>query len=345
MEEKNNTLGLVQELVITPEAKISAIEEITRAEIDVQITTAKKYPRNISKFRQDAMSMATADIETAASCFYKLKRGKGEEAKIIEGPSVRLAEIVANAWGNMRYGARIVNEADKEVTAQGVAHDLEKNVASTIEVSRRITTKDNRRFGDDMIQVTKNAACSIALRNAIFKTVPFTYAKQIYEQAKKVAVGNAKTLLERRQQMLDSFAKMSVTKKQILEYVEKESVEEIGLTEIELMIGVFNAIKDGDATINETFVPKNGKPVVSMPQELPTPSPEEVTLENCINEKQRAKLFAVANASGLKVEPDKTDALHNLLKKDYGIDSIVKIQKEWFDDILSKIPEIKKSEK
>lgn len=247
------------------EASPTVIAEITRAETDMQITTAKKYPRSIKKFRQDAMSMATADAETAASCFYKLKRGHGDDAKIIEGPSVRLAEIVANAWGNMRYGARIVNEGEREVTAQGMAHDLEKNVASTIEVARRITTKDGRRFGDDMVQVTKNAACSIALRNAIFKAVPFTYAKQIYEQCKKVAVGGAKTLKERCQYMLDAFSKISVSKEQVLTYLEKTSVEDIGLTEIELMIGVFTAIKDGDTTIDQAFPSK--KAGVAMPKE------------------------------------------------------------------------------
>jgi len=251
-----------QERVI--ETSPTVIAQITRAETDIQIETAKKYPRSIKKFRQDAMSMATSDVETAASCFYKLKRGHGEDAKIIEGPSVRLAEIIANAWGNMRYGARIVNEGEREVTAQGVAHDLEKNVASTIEVARRITTKEGRRFGDDMVQVTKNAACSIALRNAIFKAVPFTYAKQIYEQCKKVAVGGAKTLKERCQQMLDAFAKISVSKAQVLAYLEKTSIEEIGLAEIELMIGVFTAIKDGDTTIDQAFPSKKGS--VEMPK-------------------------------------------------------------------------------
>ncbi len=243
----------------------SALTQITRSEIDMQIATAKKWPRNLAKFRQDALSMATADIETAASCFYKLKRGQGENSKIIEGPSVRLAEIVANAWGNMRYGARIVNEGEKEVTAQGIAHDLEKNVSSTIEVSRRITTKDGYRFSDDMIMVTKNAASSIALRNAIFKTVPFTYVKQIYEKAKEVAVGSAKTLKERCQQMLEQFSKISVSKEQVLTYLEKESTEEIGLADIELMIGVFNAIKDGDTTIDQSF-PVRAKPTVKKPE-------------------------------------------------------------------------------
>ena len=230
---------------------VNALDTITRGEIDIAINTAKRFPRVISTFRQKAMTMATSDAETAASCFYKLARGGNH----IEGPSVRLAEIVASAWGNLRFGARIVNEDDKFVTAQGVAHDLEANVSTTVEVRRRITDKNGNKFKDDMIAVTCNAACAIALRNAIFKTVPFTYAKQIFEQAKKTAVGDVKTIGERRKQMVDSFGKMGVSLDQILVMVGRPSLEDVGLAEIELLIGVFNAIKDGDTTVEEQFPP------------------------------------------------------------------------------------------
>lgn len=258
--------------------EITNLPSITRAEIDMQVATAKQYPRSLEKFRQEALSMACADREIAASCFYKLKRGRGADAKVIEGPSVRLAEIVANAWGNLRFGARTVDEGAKDVIAQGVAHDLEKNVCNTIEVSRRITTSDGKRYSDDMIGVTKNAACSIALRNAIFKTVPFTYVKSIYLKCKEVAVGNAKTLIERRGEMLDTFSKMSVTKEQILAFTEKPSLEDIGLSEIEDLIGVYNAIRDGDTTIDEQFKPgkveANGMPKRKSETAEATPAPQ-----------------------------------------------------------------------
>lgn len=55
------------------------------------------------------------------------------------------------------------------MTAQGVFHDLERNVAITYEVRRRIVDKNGRRYKPDMIGVTANAACSIALRNAILR--------------------------------------------------------------------------------------------------------------------------------------------------------------------------------
>ena len=233
------------------------MSELMRSEIDIQIATAKRYPRSIETFRQQALSMATIDKDIAASCFYKLKRkGKeGEGSTIIEGPSVRLAEIVASAWKNLRFGARVIDEDARFVTAQGMAHDLENNVCNVIEVTRRITTRTGARYSDDMIVVTKNAACSIALRNAIFKTVPFAYAKQIYEAAKKTAIGDAKTLFERRQSMTDAFTKIGVTKEQLLKFCEKPSMEDVGLAEIEELIGVFTAIKDGDTTVDEQFNP------------------------------------------------------------------------------------------
>ncbi len=240
--------------------EMTPLENIARAENDIAITTAKNFPRSISKFRQDAMTMATIDAEVAASCFYKLSRG----GKIIEGPSVRLAEIVASAWGNFNFGARIIEEGERYVVAQGIAHDLERNVRTTVEVRRRITNKEGVRFNDDMIAMTCNAASSIALRNAVFKAVPFTYVKIIFEQTKKVAIGDVKTISMRRQTMVESFAKMGVNTEMILSHVERVAIEDIGLTEIETLFGVFTAIKDGETTIEEQF----GEPVQLSPEEM-----------------------------------------------------------------------------
>src|SRR5687767_2260566 len=99
----------------------TALEQITRGEIDMQVATAKRYPRSISNFKQKAMEMATLDEETAESCFYNLPR----DGKEIQGPSARLAEIVASAWRNTRSGARVIANDGKSITAQGFCHDLE----------------------------------------------------------------------------------------------------------------------------------------------------------------------------------------------------------------------------
>ena len=138
--------------------------------------------RNITAFKRQAMDMATLDDETAASCFYCLPRG----GKKIMGPSARLAEIVASAWGNMRAQSKVVEVNDKEVVAEGACWDLEKNVLISVQVRRRITDSKGIRFNDDMIVVTGNAASSIALRNAVFKVVPAAMTKSIYEAVKQI---------------------------------------------------------------------------------------------------------------------------------------------------------------
>ncbi|HCU25986.1 MAG TPA: hypothetical protein DF383_13290 [Deltaproteobacteria bacterium] len=220
-----------------------------RSDVDIQIATAHRYPRSITRFKQTALAMATSDEDTAASCFYKLKRGDKE----IEGPGVRLAEIVGSAWNNLRYGSRIVGEDEKWVIAQGMAHDLENNVAMTIEVRRRITDKYGKRYSDDMVAVTANAACAIALRNAIFKVVPKTFVDAIYESAKKVAIGDATTLVSRRQKALEYFQKLSVSLDRILAVLGKAGLEDINLKDLETLTGLKTAIKDGDTTIEAAF--------------------------------------------------------------------------------------------
>ncbi|KAG1166891.1 hypothetical protein G6F35_017935 [Rhizopus arrhizus] len=106
--------------------------------------------------------MVTLSQSIAEQCVYALPR----DGKTIEGPSARFAEVIASAWGNNRAGARVIDDKGEFIIAQGVFHDLERNVAITYEVQRRIVDRQGRRFKPDMIGVTANAACSIALRNA-----------------------------------------------------------------------------------------------------------------------------------------------------------------------------------
>lgn len=239
---------------IEPEqVTLTALESITRGEIDVQIATAKKYPRQLSLVKQRMLSFATLDEETAAGCFYTLPGRKGGDGKPLQGPSVRLAEIAISQYQHIRAASRIVADDGKFITAQGMVHDLENNVAISIEVKRRVTSKDGKRYSDDMVATTGNAACSIALRNAVFRVVPMALVKPIYEAAKKLAIGDSKSLVQRRSSSLDHFAKLGVSKERVCEALNVRSIDDIQLDHIEILIGYANAIKDGDATVDEVF--------------------------------------------------------------------------------------------
>ena len=166
-----------------------------------------------------------------------------------------MAEVVASAWGNCRAGARVVGEDDRFVTAQGAFIDLQRNVAITYEVRRRITDSKGRKYSDDMIGVTANAACSIALRNAVFKVVPMALARDIYQAARQTAIGNAETLSAKRAAMVAYFGKMGVTPEQVYAAVDKPGIEDIGIDELLVLKGTATAIKDGDTTVDQAFPP------------------------------------------------------------------------------------------
>jgi len=118
-----------------------ALASIERAQVDVQIATARKYPRTLSKVKERMLSFATLDEETASSCFYTLPARRGGDDKPIQGPSVRMAEIALASYQHVKAGSRIINDDGKFLTAQAVVHDLENNVAVSIEVQRRVTGK------------------------------------------------------------------------------------------------------------------------------------------------------------------------------------------------------------
>ena len=219
------------------------------AEVDVQISTAKRFPRSIARFRSTAMGMVTLNEEIAAGCFYALSR----QGKAIEGASIRMAEIVASAWGNLRCGARVCGIEDREIVAEGVCWDLEANVVFRMETRRRITTAQGKRYGDDMIVVTGNAACSIAVRNAILRVVPLVYVDELTEAAKQVVRGDAKTLAVRRVDALRALTAMGANEARVLARLGRASVEEIGLDDLVMLRGLRTSIKEKHATLDEVF--------------------------------------------------------------------------------------------
>ncbi|MFC3107386.1 hypothetical protein ACFOFO_05340 [Undibacterium arcticum] len=222
---------------------------LNKSEIEQQVATAHKFPRSIKKFRDETMQMVTLTEKIAGECIYSLPRG----GKTIEGPSARFAEVIASAWGNSRAGARVVSDQGEFVTAQGVFHDLEKNVAITYEVQRRITDKAGRRFATDMIGVTANAACSIALRNAILKGVPKAFWADMYDAARATVMGDFKTLANRRADAIKAFQSYGVTQEQICATLGVSGIEDIGLEKLVTLRGILTAIKDGDTTPEQAF--------------------------------------------------------------------------------------------
>lgn len=236
----------------------TAMYLMTKAEVDTQIATAHAFPRSLKTFMDEALSMATISEDIAQSCTYVMPRG----GKPIEGPSVRLAEIVTSAYGNARAGARVIDNDGKTVTAQGIFHDLQKNVCITVEVRRSIMqhewangAKTGRmiKMNDDMQVVIGNAACAIAFRNAVFKGVPAALVTSIYDQVKQVAKGTAQTLVERRTKAVDWFTEQGIKPAQICKSLGIKKIEDIDLDKLSMLSGMRSAVKNGESTLKELF--------------------------------------------------------------------------------------------
>lgn len=246
----DNETGEITQFPATAEQMSLAIG-LSKAEIDQQISTARAYPRSVSRASQQILSLVTIDEEAAEECTYALPRG----GKPITGPSIRMAEIIAGQWGNCRVGARVVHvdRAEKYVEAEGVFHDLETNTATTARVRRRIVDRHGRIYNDDMIIVTGNAACAIAKRNAILGGVPKAVWRKAYDAALDTVKGDVKTLTERRAIIFKAFAAYGVKPEQLFTALNIGGEDDITLEHIPTLTGMRAALKSGEETVESMF--------------------------------------------------------------------------------------------
>jgi hypothetical protein len=236
------------------------IYEQDKAAIDVQITTAKAYPRNIKRSTDNALAIVTIDADTAKTCTYSVPRG----GKAITGPSVHLAKILAQVWGNMRVEAKVVSIDATQITSEAVCFDLENNLAIKTQVKRSIMGRTGR-YSEDMITVTGNAANSIALRNAVLSVIPRAIVDKIYNAAKQTITGDVsdKTkLIAKRKQVVDALRDTySITEKEILSAIGKAALDHITPDDLVVLIGIGTAIKDGDTTVEQAFRGAKNDPI------------------------------------------------------------------------------------
>lgn len=243
-----------------PAQLVASLDRAERANIDIQVSTAKQYPRSISRCANNAVALVTMDKDTAQSCGYALPRG----GKPITGPSVHLAKIIAQQYGNLRAEAKVVEITDKHVVSRGTAWDLENNYAVSFEVRRSIVGKNGNRFSDDMITVTGNAANSIAYRNAIFGIVPKSITDKAYKAAQHLITGDLsdeEKLIKRRDGAIKHFTDTyGITEEEVIKLCGKHTVNQIQADEIALLLGFAQSLKDGDTTVEELMAPfRKGK--------------------------------------------------------------------------------------
>jgi hypothetical protein len=227
---------------------------MSKQETESQIDIAKRYPREITRVKARFLEYAACDQETAAGCFYS--KPVDNKGTLVAGPSIRLAEIVANTYQNIKFGSRILEISDKWVTVQGVAHDLENNISYTSEIKRSIwSEKGGYRYSQSLIETTIKAAGAFAVRDSIFKIVPLGIFNAEIKLIKAKATGadSGIKLSERITNAFKYFTKLKITEEQIYKRLEISGKDEMSEEHLGTLIGIRNAIQDKEITPEEAF--------------------------------------------------------------------------------------------
>jgi hypothetical protein len=242
--------------VLDTQASIQAFQAQERAAIDTQVATAKQYPRDLLRVRNNSIAIVCMDKETAQACRYAKPVG----GKNVVGASVHLARIVAQQYGNIRVQQRIKNIDSTSIVAEAVAFDMETNYAVSVEARRSIVSKNGQRYSDSVIETNAMAILAIAERNAILKIIPKSIIDAVYNEAFTCANGDLSDkakLIIARDKALDFFkTEYGATEKQVITLLGLKTKDAIKPEHIADLRGYMQSLKDKEVTVEDLFKPE-----------------------------------------------------------------------------------------
>ncbi len=232
------------------------------AEVQAKLVLAKRFPRNLA-LAYDKLMEQCRRKDFAETAIYRYPRG----GQNVEGASVRLAEEIARSMGNIEYGLRELANKPGESEMEAFAWDQESNVTS----SQRFVVKHRRDKSDkatkvrikedliderDIYEVTANMGAR-RMRARILAIVPPQFEKDAVQECRRtIAAGGGKSLIDRRNDMVQAFKKLSVTVAMLEQYKDKK-VDDFAEDDLVDLIGVYQAIKSGEFSKKDYFDKKD----------------------------------------------------------------------------------------
>lgn len=222
------------------------------AEAQGKLMMAKSFPRNYTSVYAQAIE-ACKRKSFAEKAFYSYPRG-GES---VNGVTIRFAEEMARAYGNLDYGIKELSHDKGKSEMQAYCWDLETNTISqqnfTVEHIRE-TRKGNIDLTSqrDVYELNANQGAR-RLRSRILAILPPDMIEDCILECKKTLAGkNEIPLIDKVKNMVVKFEEIGV-KKEMLEKRLKHTVETITTDELVEYIGIYNGIKGKETTVSEWF--------------------------------------------------------------------------------------------
>jgi hypothetical protein len=269
------------------------------AEVQGQVLMAKQFPRNQIEARANILE-ACKRVKLAETAIYSYPRGGSR----IEGPSIRLAEMLAQYWGNIDYGIIELEQkagVDKkagESVMMAYCRDIQTNTRRQIVFNVphiRQKRGGNQNLSDprDIYELVANMGAR-RLRACIMGIIPGDIIEEAVEACNKTLLGeNDEPLIDRIKKMVTAFQTIGISQGMLEERVGHKM--EVSLpTEIVQLRKIYKSIQDGISKPADWFRTLN-------PNTPAPPSPDE----SIQPEKENSD-----SAKKAQSESDKKEELH-----------------------------------
>lgn len=221
------------------------------AEVQSAITVAKRFPRNQQQAMDNILNACTRPT-LANGALYSYARG-GQE---ITGPSIRLAEAMAQAWGNIDFGIRELEQKDGSSTVEAYCWDMETNTrqVKVFQVAHaRHTKAGTKKLTDprDIYEMVANQGAR-RLRACILGVIPGDVTETAVKQCEQTMKASADTSPEAQQKLVEAFKAFGVSKEQIEKRIQCR-LDAIRPAQVVQLKKIYASLRDGMSKPDEWF--------------------------------------------------------------------------------------------
>lgn len=227
------------------------------AEVQAAMMLARRFPRNPIE-AVDRILNACTRPSLAEGALYSYSRGGTD----ITGPSIRLAEAMAQAWGNMSFGIRELEQRNGESTVEAFAWDIETNTrqVKTFQVKHERHTKQGaKRLTDprDIYELVANQGAR-RLRACILGVIPGDVTEEAVKQCETTLAASADTSTDNVKKMLGAFeSRFGVTKEQIEKRIQRR-VDAMQPAQMVMLKKIYASLSDGMSKPEDWFESEAG---------------------------------------------------------------------------------------
>lgn len=222
-------------------------------EVQVAMISAKRFPRDEYEAYNRIMK-ACSRVTLAEDSMYEYPRGGTK----VTGPSIRLAEALAQAWGNIDFGIVELDQKHGESSVMAYAWDLETNTRQTkvFQVKHERKARGAINKLDDPRDIYEMVANQGArrVRACILGIIPGDVVDAAVEKCKETLKnGNKTPLADRVRAMIAAFESDFQVKKDALEKYIGRNADAFTENDFIRLKGVYKSLRDGMAKREDYF--------------------------------------------------------------------------------------------